>query len=63
MTPAPHVSGGPAGNDDRQIHMVMNIWISHAAAVQVKHVVQQRAIAFRRGLEFLKNSANSETWN
>src|SRR5215212_5707853 len=54
MAAAAHVSGGPAANDDWQINMVMNIWIAHAAAVQVERVVEQGATRLRRGLELLK---------
>ena len=54
MAAAAHVAGGAARNDDWQINMVVNVRIAHAAAIQVEHVVQQRPVSFRSGLQLLQ---------
>ena len=41
-----HVAGSTAGDKDRQIQVVMDIGISHAATVQQQRMIQQRAVAF-----------------
>src|SRR6186713_1101276 len=38
--------GFPSRNDDGQVRVVMYVWITHAASVQIYAVVQQRAFAF-----------------
>ena len=37
--------GRAAGNDDRQVHVIVDVRIAHAAAVEVERVVEQRAVA------------------
>ena len=54
MSIALHTSGCATGYNHRQISVVVDIWISNAAAVEVERMVQQRAIAFRCVLQFLQ---------
>ena len=51
-----HIPRSTTGNDDRQIAMVVNIRITHSAAVEVKHMVQQRSVPFSYRLQLLQKS-------
>ena len=46
---ASHSARGAAGDEDRQVVVVVQVGVAHAAAVQEERMVQQRAVAFRRG--------------
>ena len=39
---------------DGEVGVVVDVGIAHAAAVEVKRVIQERPLPFRRGLEFLQ---------
>src|SRR3954466_4706431 len=63
MPSAFHPGCAAASDEDRQICVVMNVGIADAAAVKVKRVIQQRAIAFFRGHQFraeLREEGNME---
>src|SRR5437764_13823466 len=42
---AANLPGSAAGDDDRQVDMVVNVGITHAAAVQIQRMVEQCAVA------------------
>ena len=42
MTPTLHAARCATGNQDRQVYVIVQVRISHPAAVQVKRVIQQR---------------------
>ena len=50
------------GDEDRKILVIVEAGISDAAAVEVKRMIEQRAVAVGRGLHLLKEAENSETW-
>ena len=54
--------GGAAGDQNRQVHVVVDVGIAHAAAVEEQPVVEERAVAFGRRLQLLEEYANSDTW-
>ena len=43
-----------AGDQDRQVDMVVDVGVAHAAAIEQEHMVEQRAVAFGRGFELLE---------
>ena len=43
-----------ARDDDRQVAMIVDVRIAHAAAEQVRRVIEQRAVAVRRRLQLLQ---------
>src|SRR5450432_3444135 len=45
---------GSTGDKDRKVDVVMLVAVAHSAAVKVERVVEQRAVAFRNGLELLQ---------
>ncbi len=51
VTPAFLASGSAAGDDYGQIHVIMQVWVTHTASIQIQRVIQQRSIAFRRVLQ------------
>src|SRR5881394_1135597 len=46
-----HPAGGASSHEDGEVGMVVDVRVAHAAAVKVERVIQQRPIAFGRGLE------------
>ena len=46
--------GATASDEDREVGVVVFVGISHAAAVQVERVIQEGAVAIRRGVKFLQ---------
>src|ERR1017187_10389880 len=51
VAPAPHLAGRAAGDEDRQVRMVVEVGVAHAAAVEVERMVQERAISLGRCLQ------------
>src|SRR5262249_34697526 len=49
-----HLSGAAAGDDDRQVDVIVDVRIAHTAAVEHHRVVEQRAAAVRRRLQLLE---------
>ena len=49
---AAHSAGRAAGDDDRQVHVIVDVGIAHAAAVQIKRMVEQRAVALGVAFSF-----------
>lgn len=43
-----------AGDDDRQIRMVVHVRVPHAASVHVHRMVKQRAVAVPSGFQFVQ---------
>ena len=43
----------PAGHHDRQVRVIVDVGIAHAAAQQIERVVEQRAVAIGRRLQLL----------
>ena len=56
-------AGRAAGDHDREIDVIVNVGIAHAAAVQKQRMVEQRSVAVRRGFQLSRKYANSDTWN
>ena len=54
MATAAHLPGSSTGDHNRQIQMVMQVWISHAAAVQIQHMIKERPASFRDLFELLQ---------
>ena len=48
---APHLAGRTAGDEDRQVRVIMKVGIAHPAAVEVERVVQERAVPLGCGLQ------------
>src|SRR5437763_13492845 len=42
---AANLPGSAAGDDNRQVYVVVNVGITHAAAVQIQRMVEQCAVA------------------
>ena len=57
VTAALDPAGAAAGDDNRQIDVVVHVRIAHAAAVQNQRVIQQRPLAIRRRVETLQELA------
>ena len=49
-----HSARRAARNQNRQVAVVMHIGIPHAAPIKVERMIQQRAVALRRGLQLPK---------
>lgn len=54
VLPTLHLPGTASGNDDRQVHVVVNVGIAHTAAVENHRMIQQRSVAIRRLLQLLQ---------
>src|SRR5438093_4944782 len=54
LAPAFHASRRSTGDKDRQVTVVVHVGIAYAAAVKVKRMVEQGAVAFGRGFQFLQ---------
>src|SRR5437868_6938163 len=53
--PSPLQAGsGAAGDQDRKVVVIVKAGITHAAAVHVDRVIEQRAVTVRSGLHFLE---------
>ena len=64
VTPAFHSACRAAGDEDRQVRVVMHIGIADAAAVKIERMIQQCAVRLPAWPStFARNSANSDTWN
>ena len=54
VTVAFHSGRRAASDDDRQVRMVVNVRIADPAPVKNERMVEQRAVAFGRGFQFLQ---------
>ena len=54
VTGSLHLSSSAACNDNRQPGMVVAVGIAHAASVEIKRMVEQRAVSFGRGLQLVQ---------
>src|ERR1051325_12119549 len=54
MAAAAHAAGSAARDDDRQIGVIMNVGVAHAAAIKIERVIEERAIAIGSLLHFLE---------
>ena len=59
VPPASQAGRGTAGDQNRQLHVVVQAGVTHAAAVEVDGVVQQRAIPVRRRLQLLQKAGEN----
>ena len=50
VAPAFYPGGRTASDKDWQIRMVVHVGVANAAAIKIKRMVEQRAVAFRRRL-------------
>src|SRR4051812_30757956 len=41
-------------DEDREVHVIVNVGVAHAAAIEVQRVVEQRAVPFRRRFQFFE---------
>src|SRR6058998_316243 len=54
VTSAFHSGCGATGDKDRQIRVVMDVRIADAAAVEIKRMIEERAVSFRRRFQLLE---------
>src|SRR3954462_9619214 len=54
MTPAFHSGCGAAGDQNRQIRMIMYVRIPDTAAVKIERMVEKSSVSFTGGLQLLQ---------